>query len=85
MVLVLGRRLPQTKNLAGECDACTLAVKLAALVRADVLCAVRRGVGADGVERHAADGAERPAETLQQTGAARCQNEGAVPGREARL
>lgn len=45
--------------------------------------AVRRGLGADGVEQHAADGGEAPAETLRQKRAAGRAHEGARPGGES--
>lgn len=84
MALVLGRRLPQGKNQAGESEVCWFAVNFLCSEPCR-LCAVRWGVGADGVERHAADGGEGPEETLWQKRADRSQNEGAVPGRDTTL
>lgn len=83
-MLVLGRRLPQGKNQAGESEVCRFAVNFLCSELCP-LCAVRWGGGADGVERHAADGGEGPEETLRQKRADRGQNEGAVPGRDTSL
>lgn len=75
MVLILGRRLPQDRNHFGEYDASLFvphfmktAGSLCELLRVGPTCvfvsALRRGVGPDGVEQHAADGGQRPEQTL---------------------
>lgn len=75
----MGRSRPQAKDVAGESKVCTFVVSFAAFLPSKRR-AVRRGLGADGVEQHAADGGEAPAETLRQKSAARRPHEGAVPG-----
>lgn len=90
MVLVLGRRLPEDKNQSGESDgslfvprfmktAVSLCEFLCVGLKCEFVSALRRGVGADGVEQHAADGGQRPEETLREKRADRSQNERAAP------
>lgn len=84
-MLVLGRRRPRAEDVSGESEVCTFVVSSAAFLPSKRGCAVRRGLGADGVEQHAAHGGEAPAETLRQERAAGRPHEGAVPGRESSL
>lgn len=74
-MLALGRRLPQDKNQFGESDGSLFVphfmktvVSLCEFLRVGLkrvfVCALRRGVGADGVEQHAADGGQRPEQAL---------------------
>lgn len=48
-------------------------------LKCEFVAALRRGVGADGVEQHADDGGQRPEATLREEGADRGQDERAAP------
>lgn len=78
VVLVLGRRLPPDNTQGGECAGSllsTLGEHAVFVCCVSLKCArvsaLRRGVGADGVEQHPADGDQRPEETLREKRAGR--------------